>query len=99
MRAGTYAVLAHGDEPSLNGGLPPVLGLFGFGLSNTAGVHVLRLSLDGGVLAEATWTEAAVPGVSRQWVGTRECLAPEGARHGTAGERGTPGQENLPCAP
>ncbi|OJH35114.1 lamin tail domain-containing protein [Cystobacter ferrugineus] len=99
MRAGSYAVLAHGDDPALNGGLPPVLGTFGFGLSNTAGLHALRLSLDGVVLAEATWTGAAVPGVSRQWEGTRECLAPEGARHGSAGERGTPGQENLPCSP
>jgi hypothetical protein len=99
MRAGTYAVLAHGDEPALNGGLPPVLGTFGFGLSNTAGVHVLRLSLDGAVLAEVTWTGAAVPGVSRQWEAARECLAPEGARYGAAEERGSPGQENRPCAP
>ncbi|MET0401867.1 MAG: lamin tail domain-containing protein [Cystobacter sp.] len=99
MRAGTHAVLAHESAPSLNGGLPEVLATFGFAVGNTEGLHLLRLSSDGAPLAEVSWTEAALPGVSRQWDGARDCAAPGGTLYGPAGERGSPGRENPPCAP
>ena len=111
IRAGTHAVLAHGEEPLLNGGLPPVLALFSFGVSNTSGFHLLRLSLDGQVLDEMSWTRAPLAGVSLQLDPSRKtsprvsldegyCAAPEGARYGPGpGDRGTPGGENRSCGP
>ena len=108
LRAGTFGVLARSAEPSVNGGLPPVLGTFAFGLSNTAEAHALRLSLEGTVLDEVRWTGAPVSGVSRQLDPAKKdalhndaaesfCLTPEGVGYGS-GDRGTPGAENRPCA-
>ncbi|WP_239577003.1 lamin tail domain-containing protein [Archangium primigenium] len=111
MRAGTHAVLAREEHPARNGGLPSVLALFSFGVSNTAGFHLLRLSLEGQVLDEVSWTRASVAGVSLQLDPRHRtvpraapevgwCLAPESARYGPGvGERGTPGGENRPCGP
>ena len=107
LRAGTFGVLARSAEPSVNGGLPPVLGTFGFGLSNTAEAHALRLSLNGTLLDEVKWTCAPVAGVSRQLDPAKKdalgndaaesfCLTPEGVGYGS-GDRGTPGAENRPC--
>lgn len=99
MRAGTHAVLAHGDTPALNGGLPAVLATFPFALGNGGGGHALRLTWKGERIAEAVWTGAPLPGVSWQ-LGASDggvCPAPEGARYG-AGDRGSPGAENPPCA-
>ena len=90
-------MLAHEEEPALNGGLPAVLALFSLGLSNSGGAHALRLSMEGEGLAEVTWTGAPVAGVSWQVADGGMCLAPEGARYGPAGDRGTPGGENRPC--
>jgi hypothetical protein len=108
LRAGTFGVLARTAEPSVNGGLPPVLGTFAFGLSNTAEPHALRLSLEGTLLDEVRWTGASVSGVSRQLDPSKKdalhndaaenfCLTPEGVGYGS-GDRGTPGAENRPCA-
>lgn len=100
MRAGSRALLAREADPVLNGGLPSVLGTFTFGLSNGPGSHWLRVSLEGAPIAEATWTGAPLPGVSWQLEAERFCAAPEDTHYGSAtGDRGTPGEENRPCAP
>jgi Lamin Tail Domain len=107
LKGGTHAVLARGTDSSTNGGLPPVLGSFSFGLGNSAGTHTLRLLLEGVLLDEVTWTSAALPGVSRQLEPSRKdpslndaegsfCPTPEGVRY-NAVDRGTPGAENRPC--
>ncbi|WP_343073558.1 lamin tail domain-containing protein [Pyxidicoccus fallax] len=109
VRAGGRALLARSDDVSANGGLPAVLGTFSFNLANSAGSHMLRLSVDGRLLDAVTWTAAAVPGVASQLDPSRSdpgrndlagsfCPAPTGARYGL-GDRGTPGVENRPCAP
>jgi hypothetical protein len=109
VRAGTRAVIARSEDVSVNGGLPAVLGTFGFNLANSAGSHVLRLSVEGRLLDAVTWTAAAVPGVASQVDPSRSdpvrndlagsfCPAPAEARYGL-GDRGTPGMENRPCAP
>ncbi len=108
LRAGGRAVLARSDDVSVNGGLPAVLGTFSFNLANSAGSHLLRLSVEGRLLDAVTWTAAAVPGVASQLDPSRSdplrndlagsfCPAPTGARYGL-GDRGTPGVENRPCA-
>ncbi|RKH65857.1 lamin tail domain-containing protein [Corallococcus aberystwythensis] len=108
MKAGGFAVLAHGDDASLNGGLPSVLGTFGFGLTNGAGAHVLKLSAQGTVLDSVAFTWAASPGVSSQLdARVRDaagndaagafCPTLAGVTYG-AGDRGTPGRENRTCA-
>jgi hypothetical protein len=109
LKAGGRVVLARSEDASVNGGLPAVLGTFSFNLANSAGNHLLRLSMDGRLLDAVTWTTAAVPGVSSQVDPSRSdatrndlagsfCPAPAGARYGL-GDRGTPGVENRPCAP
>ncbi len=108
LKAGTHGVLARSADATVNGGLPPVLGLFTFGLSNGEGPHALRLSLDESLLDEVTWTSAAIPGVSRQLDpahrdATRNdapesfCPTPKDFRFGK-GDQGTPGAENRPCS-
>ncbi|MHA7627636.1 lamin tail domain-containing protein [Corallococcus sp. M7] len=108
MKAGSFAVLARGDDASLNGGLPSVLGTFAFGLGNGAGAHVLKLSAQGTVLDSVAFTNAASPGVSSQLdARVRDatgndaagafCPTPAGVTYG-AGDRGTPGRENRTCA-
>jgi len=108
VRGGTHAVLARGSDSATNGGLPSVLGTFSFGLGNSEGAHVLRLSLNGVLLDEVTWKNAAIPGVSLQLDPSRKdptlndapesfCPTPEGVRYGPW-DRGTPGAENPPCA-
>ncbi|WP_370451090.1 lamin tail domain-containing protein [Corallococcus sp. CA049B] len=108
MKAGSFAVLARGDDASLNGGLPSVLGTFAFGLGNGAGAHVLELSAQGSVLDSVAFTSAASPGVSSQLdarvrdatgndVAGAFCPTPAGVNYG-AGDRGTPGRENRTCA-
>ncbi|MFY0563453.1 lamin tail domain-containing protein [Archangium lansingense] len=107
LRAGTHGVLARSAEATINGGLPPVLGSFAFGLSNGEGSHALRLSLDEMLLDEVAWTSAATPGVSRQLDPARRdvtrndapesfCPTPKDFRFGK-GDQGTPGAENRPC--
>lgn len=109
VRAGTYAVLARSEDVAANGGLPAVLGTFGFNLANGAGSRALRLTWGTTLLDEVTYTAAAVPGVSQQLDPSRRlptqndapgsfCATPTGVRYG-AGDRGTPGMENRPCAP
>ncbi|MFP2931644.1 hypothetical protein ACLESO_41955 [Pyxidicoccus sp. 3LG] len=109
IKAGGRAVIARSGDVSLNGGLPAVLGTFSFNLANSAGNHVLRLTVAGRLLDAVTWTAAAVPGVSSQVDPARSdpvrndapgsfCPAPTTARYGL-GDRGTPGVENRPCAP
>jgi hypothetical protein len=109
LRAGTFGVLARSAEPRDNGGLPPVLGTFSFGLSNSAETHALRLSLNGTLLDEVVWTGAPMAGVSRQLDSSRQdslrndaaesfCPTPEGLGY-SSGDRGTPGAENRPCTP
>ncbi|WP_375756101.1 lamin tail domain-containing protein [Corallococcus exercitus] len=108
MKAGGFAVLARGDDASLNGGLPAVLGTFGFGLGNGAGAHVLKLSAHGTVLDAVAFTNAASPGVSSQLdARVRDatgndaagvfCPTPAGVTYGV-GDRGTPGRENRTCS-
>lgn len=107
LRAGTHGVLARSADAALNGGLPPVLGTFAFGLSNGQEPHVLRLSLAETVLDAVAWTSAATPGVSRQLDPARRdatrndapegfCPTPKDFRFGL-GDWGTPGAENRPC--
>jgi hypothetical protein len=109
VRAGAYAVLARGGDSAANGGLPPVLATFGFNLANGAGSRALRLTWEGMLLDEVKFTTAALPGVSQQLEPSRRlpsqndapesfCPTPTGVRYG-AGDRGTPGLENRPCAP
>jgi hypothetical protein len=109
VRAGAHAVLARSEDPAANGGLPTVLGTFGFNLANSAGSRALRLTREGLLLDEVTYTAGAVPGVSQQLEPSRGlpsqndtpeafCPTPAGVRYG-AGDRGTPGMENRPCAP
>lgn len=109
VRAGSHAVLARSAESSANGGLPPVLGTFSFGLSNSEGPHALRLLLGETLLDEVSWTSAATPGVSRQLDPARRdptrndapesfCPTPKDFRFGL-GDWGTPGAENRPCVP
>ncbi|NBC38569.1 hypothetical protein GTZ93_01900 [Corallococcus exiguus] len=107
MKAGGFAVLARGDDASLNGGLPSVLGTFAFGLGNSAGAHVLKLSAQGTVLDSVAFTSAASAGVSSQLdARVRDaagndaagafCPTPVGVTYGT-GDRGTAGRENRTC--
>jgi hypothetical protein len=107
LKAGTFALLSHSTEASANGGLPSVLGTFSFALGNGAGTRWLRLSREGTVLDEVSWTSAALPGVSMQLDTLLKdparndapgsfCPSPEGVRYG-AGDRGTPGAENRRC--
>jgi hypothetical protein len=107
LRAGTHGVLARSADASLNGELPPVLGTFAFGLSNSQEPHALRLSLDETLLDEVAWTGAATPGFSRQLDPARKdatrndapdsfCQTPKDFRFGL-GDWGTPGAENRPC--
>ena len=107
MKAGGFAVLARSDDASLNGGLPSVLGTFAFGLGNSAGAHVLKLSAQGTVLDSVAFTNAASAGVSSQLdARVRDaagndaagafCPTPAGVTYGT-GDRGTPGRENRTC--
>ncbi|WP_341868140.1 lamin tail domain-containing protein [Corallococcus carmarthensis] len=109
MKAGSFAVLARGDDASLNGALPSVLGTFAFGLGNGPGAHVLQLSAQGTVLDSVAFTSAASPGVSSQLdsrvrdatgndAAGAFCPTPAGVSYG-AGDRGTPGRENRTCAP
>ncbi|XXF78705.1 lamin tail domain-containing protein [Myxococcaceae bacterium GXIMD 01537] len=109
LRAGAYGVLARSEHPAANGGLPSVLGTFSFNLANGAGSRALRLMLGTTLLDEVTYSTAAVSGASQQLDPSRRspsqndltgsfCVAPVGARYG-AGDRGTPGMENRPCAP
>ncbi|WP_338078849.1 lamin tail domain-containing protein [Corallococcus exercitus] len=109
MKAGSFAVLARGDDASLNGGVPAVIGTFGFGLGNGAGAHVLKLSAQGAVLDSVAFTSAATPGVSSQLdsrvrdatgndAARAFCPTPAGVTYGV-GDRGTPGRENRTCAP
>jgi hypothetical protein len=107
LKAGTHGVLARSADTTLNGGLPPVLGTFAFGLSNGQEPHALRLSLEEALLDEVAWTSAATPGVSRQLDPARRdatrndasesfCPTPKDFRFGL-GDQGTPGAENRPC--
>jgi hypothetical protein len=109
LRAGSFGVLARSAGSAANGGLPAVLGTFSFSLGNSRGARALKASREGSVLDEVTWTSAALSGVSMQVDPSRKeparndgpgsfCPTPEGARYG-AGDRGTPGAENIPCAP
>jgi hypothetical protein len=109
VEAGAHAVLARSAEYASNGGLPPVLGTFGFSLGNSAASRALRLSRKGVLLDEVRWTSEALPGVSWQLEPSRRspegndepgsfCATPEGTRYG-GGDRGTPGGENRPCGP
>ncbi|WP_257457556.1 lamin tail domain-containing protein [Archangium lipolyticum] len=109
VRGGTQVVFARSRESSTNGGVRSVLATFSFGLSNSGGTHALRLSLNGTLLDEVTWTGTSLPGVSRQLDPTRKdavrndeagsfCSTPGGVLY-NAVDRGTPGAENRPCAP
>lgn len=110
VKAGAYGVLARSEDTQVNGGLPAVLGTFGFTLANGAGTRALRLTAGNGVLLDETaYTRAAVPGVSQQLDPSRRlpslndtpegfCSTPLGVLYG-AGDRGTPGLENRPCVP
>ncbi|WP_255442409.1 lamin tail domain-containing protein [Corallococcus sp. Z5C101001] len=109
MKAGSHAVLARSEDASLNGGLPSVLGTFGFGLGNGAGAHVLKLAVRGSLLDSVAFTSAAIPGVSSQLDARARdasandaagafCPTPAGVTYGV-GDRGTPGRENRRCAP
>lgn len=100
VRAGSFALLARSSKPEENGGLPAVLATLSIGLPNGSGEHLLRLEAEGQVLEELTWAGSAPSGVA--WQLDLEdmvsyCLAPEEARYG-AGDRGSPGEENPPCA-
>jgi hypothetical protein len=89
---GALVVLAHGEDPAHNGGLPAVDARFGFALGNGAsGVFV---GVGGVVLDATTWTSATA-GASRQ-LRPAPCVTPPGHAYG-AGDRGTPGAENVPC--
>jgi len=111
---GSFALFAHVRNdplavPPTDNGLPsstdaPVVGLFGFGLTN--GASSFQIGIDGTNLATATWATASVAGSS--WMldtdGT-QCTANtttpaavpaynHGALPGT--DRGTPGAANSP---
>ena len=90
--AGTRVVLAHGDDAATNGGLPAVSGRFTFALGN--GASSLFVGVGGMVLDQVTWT-SATRGASTQ-LAPAACVTPEGVTYG-AGDRGTPGAENVPC--
>ena len=92
LRAGAYGVLARSGDSSTNGGLPPVVGTFSFGLGNGPEPHALRLLLGETLLDEVAWASAATPGVSRQLDPSREdasrndapeafCPTPEGVSY------------------
>ncbi len=109
LRGGSHGVLARSADATANGGLPPVLGTFSFGLSNGQEPHALRLLLGETLLDEVSWTSAATAGVSRQLDPARKdatrndapesfCPTPMDFRFGL-GDRGTPGAENRPCVP
>lgn len=109
VRAGAHAVLARSEDVAANGGLPAVLGTFGFNLANGAGSRALRLMWGATLLDEVKYSAAAVAGVSQQLDPSRRlptqndapgsfCATPTGVRYG-AGDRGTPGMENRPCTP
>jgi hypothetical protein len=61
VAAGERVVLARQADPTLNGGLPPVLGTFGFGLTNSDAA--LYVGMGGEVLDGVTWT-SSTPGAA-----------------------------------
>jgi hypothetical protein len=90
--AGTYVLLAHGVDPTLNGGLPATSGRFTFALGN--GASGIFVGVGGVVLDQVTWTNVT-RGASTQ-VRPGACVTPPGVTYGD-GDRGTPGAENVPC--
>ncbi|MCE9669063.1 lamin tail domain-containing protein [Myxococcus stipitatus] len=105
LAAGEHALLARSAEAALNGGLPTPRATFGVDLRNAGGVVLVR---SGDVLIDAVTLGPAVEGVATQ-------VSPEAATasgndalgawcrassaYGTRGNRGTPGQSNVVCAP
>lgn len=103
LGVGDYAILARGEEPTVNGGLPFVSATFEFALANSdAGLFV---SYGGEVVDQITWsstTSGAATSLDGTFTNATDnddeanwCAAvdPYGA-----GDLGTPGEENPQCA-
>ncbi len=109
--AGSLLVFGRNADPSLNGGLPTLAGLFSFDLVNGGGSLEL-LSGDGGVLDLVTYASATA-GASFYVDGSKcdpvqndmpanICVTPSGTTYGMSpdggpGDRGTPGLVNGTC--
>jgi hypothetical protein len=107
--SGAYLLFGRSDNPEHNGALPPITAVFAFGLADSASdtypERAVILRLDDNELDRAIWTKST-KGVSLQVSADKLdtsagdpsawCLTPAGATFG-AGERATPGAENLVC--
>ena len=106
VEAGDHVVFARQSDASRNGGLPPILGTFGFALANT-GTRAVVLRRSGVVVDRATYAtpsrgvslqRSSADGSALDGDHVRWCAAPPTLRYGS-GDRWTPGAENAPCEP
>jgi hypothetical protein len=96
VAAGTRLVLARSDDARANGGLPRVDFGFDFALANGGASAGLFVGVAGTLLDTLVWTSTTA-GASTQRDGAGQmCPTPAGSTYG-AGDRGTPGAENLAC--
>lgn len=102
VSAGTRVILARNDDPAQNGGLPPVLATFGFGLVN--GGDTLFVGHDGQTLDIITWSmstagvaltlDPAAENPTDNDVEANFCAAIEAYGDG---DFGTPATQGPPC--
>lgn len=102
VAAGERVIVARQADPALNGGLPPVIGTFGFGLTNTGGA--LHIGMGGVTLDAVTWA-TSTPGAAWSVDPSSEDPAanddPGNACAATtpygAGDLGSPGAQGPAC--
>ncbi len=102
--AGSYLVFAHGTDPTVNGGLPQVDGMFSFGLTNSGGS--VFIGRDGAVLDQVQWTSSPTgASLSLDPTKTDPTANDDPANWCPAvdaygdGDLGTPGAVNPACPP
>ena len=95
VAAGGHALFAHNALPATNGNLPMVDATFGFALTNASGL--LKIGVDGVVLAMTSWaSSAAGKAIMIDSDGT-QCNAPVGVPSYNGGmDFGTPRAVNTP---
>lgn len=99
VQAGTTLLFARHADTMLNGGLPPVDGIFTFSLTNS-GARFVRVLGGARELARLSYS-GATPGASIQQdpATARACVTPPSIRYGSSAstDRGTPGRPNVAC--
>lgn len=100
--AGAYVVFARNADTTLNGGLPPPVGTFSFGLTNSGGT--LFIGYNDTVLDQASWTNAPTgasialdPGHLDPTANDDPANWCDGTTSYGLGDLGTPGTVNIAC--